>query len=90
MLTLVERPARGERMTSVTLGARADGLVVFDTAFGPVAASSLARVDTLEIETSLARTTFLVLRAFRIASAVRFTQEVGRARTDCAMVLNEY
>lgn len=74
-------------MSSVALGARANGLVVLDTAFGSVAASSLARVDTLEIEASLAGTTFLVLRAFGIASAVRITQEVGRATTDCAMVL---
>lgn len=75
-------------MSSVALGARANGLVVLDTAFGSVAASSLARVDTLEIEASLAGTTFLVLRAFGIASAVRITQEVGRATTDCAMVPN--
>ncbi len=77
-------------MSSVALGARANGLVALDTALGANAASACARVDTLEVEASLGGAALLVLRALGVASGERIAQEVGRARADCAMVLEEF
>lgn len=85
--TLVEGSATIEWMSSVSLGARANGLVALDTALGANAASACARVDTLEIEASLGGAALLVLRALGVASGERIAQEVGRARANCAMVL---
>jgi hypothetical protein len=76
-------------MSSVALGARANGLVALDTALGANAASACARVDTLEVEASLGGAALLVLRALGVASGERIAQEVGRARANCAMVLNK-
>lgn len=73
----------------MALGARANGLVALDTALGANAASACARVDTLEVEASLGGAALLVLRALGVASGERIAQEVGRARADCAMVLEE-
>lgn len=73
----------------MALGARANGLVALDTALGANAASACARVDTLEVEASLGGSALLVLRALGVASGERIAQEVGRARADCAMVLEE-
>ena len=87
--TLVEGSATIEWMSSVSLGARANGLVALDTALGANAASACARVDTLEIEASLGGAALLVLRALGVASGERIAQEVGRARANCAMVLNK-
>jgi hypothetical protein len=90
VLTLVEGSAAVEWMSSVALGARANGLVALDTAFSANAASACARVDTLEIEASLGGAALLVLRALGVASGERIAQEVGRARANCAMVLKEF
>lgn len=85
-IALVEGSATIEWMSSVSLGARANGLVALDTALGANAASACARVDTLEIEASLGGAALLVLRALGVASGERIAQEVGRARANCAMV----
>lgn len=85
-IALVEGSAAVEWVSSVALGARANGLVALDTALGANAASACARVDTLEVEASLGGAALLVLRALGVASGERIAQEVGRARADCAMV----
>lgn len=85
-ITLVEWAATVKWMSSVALGAGANGLVVLDAAFGIDAASARARVDALQIEASLVAAAILVLRALGEASREWITQEVGRARANCAMV----
>lgn len=87
-ITLVERTAAVEWMSSVALGARANGLVALDTTLGANAASSCARVDALEIEASLVATAILVLRALGEAARKRIAQEVGRARANGPVVSN--
>ena len=74
-------------MASKALRARANGLVALDTALGSNAASACTRVGTLEIKTRLGSAALLMLRALGIASGERIAQEVGRARANCAMVL---
>ena len=74
-------------MSSVTLGARANGLVALDTTLGTNATSSGTWVDALEIETSLVATAIFVLRALGEASGKWIAQEVGGARANGAVVL---
>lgn len=85
-VVLVERTAPVERVSRVALGARADGLVVFDAALGADAARSVARVHALEVEAGLVARAFLVLGTLGVAAGERVAEEVGRARADGAVV----
>lgn len=77
-------------MSSVALGARADSLVILNTTVGTDATSAHARVNALEIETSLIGAAIFVLCAFRIATRERVTEEVGRARANGSVILFNY
>lgn len=64
----IERPASCERMSSVALGATADGFVILDAAISALSARSRARIDALEIKASLIPVALFVLGALWIAA----------------------
>lgn len=57
-------------MSSVSLGAEADGFVILDLALGSLTTCSLTRVYTLELITGLVRWAVIMGCALRIASAL--------------------
>jgi len=76
-------------MTSVSFRTRANSLVVLYATLGSNTASVSARIDALEIKTSLRIRALFVLRALGVAAGERISEEIGWARADSAMVLSK-
>lgn len=85
-ITFIEWATTVERMASVSFRTRANSLVVLYATLGSNTASVSARIDALEIKTSLRIRTLFVLRALGIAASERISEEIGRARADSAMI----
>lgn len=85
-ITFVKWTTTIERMASVSFGTRANSLVVLYATLGSNTARVSARIDALEIETSLRIGAFFVLCALGVAASERISKEVGWTTADCTMV----
>lgn len=75
-------------MSSEAFGAAADSLVVLDTAVSALSTRSIARVGAFQVETGQVAAALLMLRTLWVTARERIAQEVGRARTDGAVIRN--
>ena len=87
LFTLSEGTATVEWVSSEAFGAAADSLVVLDTAVSALSTRSIARVGAFQVETGQVAAALLMLRTLWVTARERIAQEVGRARTDGAVIL---
>lgn len=85
-ITFVEWATTVERMTSVSFRTRANSLVILYATLGSNTTSVSARIDALEIETSLRLGALFVLCTLGVAAGERISKKIGRTRADCTMV----
>lgn len=76
-------------MTSVSFRTRANSLVILYATLGSNTTSVSARIDALEIETSLRLGALFVLCTLGVAAGERISKKIGRTRADCTMVLSK-